>query len=129
MPVPEPFAYAVLRVIPDAERGESLNAGVVLFCRRGRFLEARTHLDPDRLRALSAGTDAVAVAAHLRSLERIAAGDPSAGPVAREEPSARFGWLVAPASTVVQPSAVHTGLTEDARATMDRLMDRLVLVR
>ena len=129
MPGFEPFAYALLRVVPDAERGECLNVGVVLFCRRGRYLEARTHLDPDRLRALSAGTDAHTIAAYLQTLERIAAGAPEAGPVAQEDPSARFGWLVAPASTVVQPSPVHTGLTADPAGTMERLMERLVLVR
>jgi hypothetical protein len=126
MPATEPFAYALLRVVPDAERGECLNAGVVLFCRRARFLEARTHLDADRLRALAPSTDATAVAEHLAMLERIAGGDPAGGPVALQEPSERFHWLVAPASTIVQPSAVHTGLTDDAAATLTRLMARLV---
>lgn len=122
----EPFAYALLRVVPDVERGECLNVGVVLFCRRGRFLEARTHVDPGRLHALAPTVDAEAVAAHLRTLERIAAGDPAGGPVAAQEPSERFHWLVAPASTIVQPSEVHTGLTEDADKTLTRLMARLV---
>jgi hypothetical protein len=98
----------------------------VLFCRRARFLEARTHLDADRLRALAPSTDAAAVAEHLAMLERIAGGDPAGGPVALQEPSERFHWLVAPASTIVQPSAVHTGLTDDAAATLTRLMARLV---
>ncbi|UTI64499.1 DUF3037 domain-containing protein [Paraconexibacter antarcticus] len=122
----EPFAYALLRVVPDVERGERLNVGVVLFCRRARFLEARTHVDPARLHALAPSVDAEAVAAHLRTLEHIAAGDPAGGPVAAQEPSERFHWLVAPASTIVQPSPVHTGLTEDAPATLARLMARLV---
>jgi hypothetical protein len=122
----EPFAYALLRVVPDAERGERLNVGVVLFCRRGRYLAALTHLDGERLRALAPSTDATAVAAHLLMLERIAAGDPAGGPVSRQDPTERFGWLVAPASTVVQASAVHTGLTDDAATTHARLMDRLV---
>lgn len=126
MPAGEPFAYALLRVVPDAERGERLNVGVVLFCRRGRYLAAHTHVDPERLRALAPSIDATAVTEHLAMLERIAAGDPAGGPVARQEPSERFHWLVAPASTIVQPSAVHTGLTCDAAATHARLMDRLV---
>ncbi|MCW3017084.1 MAG: hypothetical protein JWO02_4176 [Solirubrobacterales bacterium] len=122
----EPFAYALLRVVPDAERGECLNVGVVLFCRRAKFLQARTHLDTARLCALAPSIDATAVAEHLATLERIAAGDPAGGPVARQEPSERFHWLVAPASTVVQPSDVHTGLTDDPAATLERLMARLV---
>lgn len=126
MPAGEPFAYAVLRVIPDLERGECLNAGVVLFCRRARFLQARTALDEARLHALAPTADAAAIAAYLRTVERIAAGDPAGGAVAGQEPSERFHWLVAPASTIVQPSTVHTGLTSDAPATLTRLMTRLV---
>lgn len=126
MPGREAFAYAVLRVIPDLERGECLNAGVVLFCRRARFLEARTALDEARLHALAPTADAAAIGAHLRTLEQIAAGDPAGGAVAAQEPSERFHWLVAPASTMVQPSTVHTGLTDDPDATLTRLMARLV---
>lgn len=126
MPAAEAFAYAVLRVVPDAERGERLNVGVVLFCRRARFLALRVRLDEDRLRALDGSLDAAAVAGHLQTLAHVAEGDPAAGAVAALEPSERFGWLVAPASTVVQPSAVHTGLTDDPAATLARLLDRLV---
>jgi hypothetical protein len=122
----EPFQYAVLRVVPDLERGEAVNAGVVLFCRRRGFLAARVRLDEERLAALAPQADAAAIAARLDDLARIAAGDPAAGPVARLEPSERFGWLTAPASTVVQPSAVHTGLCEDPEAMLDRLFARLV---
>lgn len=126
MPAREPFAYALLRVVPDAERGECLNVGVVLFCRRGRYLAAHTHLDGPRLHALAPSTDALAVTEHLAMVQRIAAGDPAGGPVALQEPSERFHWLAAPASTIVQPSPIHTGLTDDAAATHARLMARLV---
>lgn len=126
MPGREAFAYALLRVIPDVERGERLNVGVVLFCRRRQFLQAKTVLDGARLRALSPSLDADAVATHLRTLEAIAAGDPAGGSVAGQEASERFHWLVAPASTIVQPSAVHTGLTDDPAATLERLVTRLV---
>lgn len=126
MPAAEAFAYAVLRVVPDVERGERVNVGVVLFCRRARFLALSVRLDEDRLRAVDGSLDAAAVAGHLQTLEQVAAGDPAAGAVAALEPSERFGWLVAPASTVVQPSPVHTGLTDDPAATLARLLDRLV---
>ena len=124
--VREPFQYAVLRVVPDLERGEAVNAGVVLFCRRRGFLAARARLDHDRLAALAPGADAAAIAARLDDLVRIAAGDPAAGAVARLDQSERFGWLTAPASTVVQPSAVHTGLCEDPGATLAGLVEKLV---
>jgi hypothetical protein len=122
----EPFQYALLRVIPDLERGEALNAGVVLFCRRRGFLAARVELDERRLAAIAPEADAGAIARRLDDLRRVAAGDETAGQVARLAPSERFGWLTAPASTVVQPSAVHTGLCDDPAAMLDRLFARLV---
>jgi hypothetical protein len=128
MPAAEPdqFAYAVLRVVPRVERGEQFNAGVVLFCRRRRFLAARIELDERRLAALAPGVDAGEVRAHLEALVRIAAGDPAGGPVSELEPSERFGWLVAPSSTIIQPSPVHTGVCGDPQAMLDRLFAELV---
>jgi hypothetical protein len=123
---PSPFQYAIMRVVPDVERGECVNAGVVVFCRPRRFLAARVALDPDRLRALAPAADLDAVRAHLEAVERIAAGDPAAGPIAALPASERFHWLVAPASTIIQPSAVHTGLTDDPGAELERLVRRLV---
>jgi hypothetical protein len=123
---PSPFQYAMVRIVPDVERGECVNAGVIVFCRPRRFLAARMALDEARLRALAPEIDLDAVRAHLNGLARIAAGDPGAGPIAALPPSERFHWLVAPASTIIQPSPVHTGLTEDPEAELDRLVRRLV---
>jgi hypothetical protein len=128
MPAAEPdrFAYAVLRIVPRVERGEQFNAGVVLFCRRRRFLAARVGLDERRLAALAPGHDAAGVREHLDALVRIAAGDPAGGPVSALEPSERFGWLVAPSSTVIQPSPVHTGVCDDPQDMLDHLFAELV---
>jgi hypothetical protein len=123
---PSPFQYAMVRVVPDVERGECLNAGVIVFCRPRRFLAARVALNEGRLRALAPDVDLAAVRAHLDAVERIAAGDPSAGPIAALPASERFHWLVAPASTIIQPSPVHTGLTEDPEGELERLLRRLV---
>ena len=123
---PDQFAYAILRVVPRVERGEQLNAGVVLFCRRRRFLAARVELDEHRLTALAPDLDPQTVRAHLDALARIAAGDPAGGAVAALEPSERFGWLVAPSSTIIQPSPVHTGLCDDPATMLDRLFAELV---
>jgi len=123
---PDQFAYAILRVVPRVERGEQLNAGVVLFCRRRRFLAAKVDLDEVRLAALAPDLDAAQVRAHLDALARIAAGDPAGGAVARLDASERFGWLVAPSSTIIQPSPVHTGLCEDPEEMLDRLFAELV---
>jgi hypothetical protein len=125
--VAEPYQYALWRVVPRIDRGEQLNAGVVVFSRRQGFLAARTQLDRARLAALDARADAAAIEALLARRAAVAAGDTaSGGAVAALEPSERFGWLVAPSSTVVQPSAVHTGLCEDPQACLDRLFDELV---
>jgi hypothetical protein len=121
-----PFQYAMLRVVPSLERGERLNAGVVLFCRQRRFLGARTALERDRLRALHPALDPAVVQAHLDALAAVAAGDPAGGAVSALPQSERFHWLVAPSSTIIQPSAVHTGLTGDPEATLTHLVARLV---
>ena len=126
MPAREDFQYAIVRVVPRVERGEALNAGVVLYCRRLRFLAARTELDEAALRALSPTCDADGLRTQLATIERVAAGDPAGGPIAALAPSERFHWLTAPASTIVQPSAVHTGLTDDPAAELDRLFEQLV---
>jgi hypothetical protein len=125
-PSSDEFAYAVLRVVPRVERGERFNAGVVVFCRRRAFLAARVDLDERRLAALAPDLDAAQVREHLDALARIAAGDPAGGPVSALDPSERFGWLVAPSSTVIQPSRVHTGLCEEPQTTLERLFSELV---
>ncbi len=123
----ELFEYAVLRVVPRVERGECINAGVVLYCQAERFLGVRVHLDPARLKALDPGADLEAVRAHLEAVRSVCAGAPEAGAVGRLPLRERFGWLVAPRSTVVQPSPVHTGLTDDPEAELERLLQSMVL--
>ncbi|CAA9474246.1 MAG: FIG01125298: hypothetical protein [uncultured Rubrobacteraceae bacterium] len=124
--MPSPFAYALLRVVPRVERGEFINAGVVLYCQEARFLDARVHLDPERLRNLDPRVDPEVVEAHLEAARRVCAGGPGAGAVGLLPPVQRFGWLAAPRSTVVQPGPVHTGLAEDPREALDRLLETMV---
>src|SRR4051812_16557923 len=122
----KPFQYAALRIVPRVERGEAVNAGVVLFCRPLRFLGARTELDVQLLRALSPDCDPEAVSKLLRTIELIAAADPAGGPIAELPASERFHWLVAPASTIVQSGPVHTGLTADPEHELAQLFAKLV---
>ena len=124
-----PFQYATLRVVPDVERGERLNAGVVLLCRPARFLDARIELDEELLSRLAPMLDVGPIRALLALVPRLCAGDPTAGPIAGLELAERFHWIVAPSSTVVQPSAVHTGVTSDPAATLESLHRRLVAKR
>ncbi|MGZ4188191.1 MAG: DUF3037 domain-containing protein [Solirubrobacteraceae bacterium] len=123
------FQYTILRVVPRIERGECINVGVVVFCRQHSFLGIRIGLDEGRLRALAPGLDPAAVAPPLEAIAAVVAGEPSAGPLAQLSPSERFGWVAAKSSTVIQPSEVHTGLTDDPQATLDHLFSSLVQVR
>lgn len=125
----KPFEYAIVWVVPRVERGERFNAGIVIHSRPHRFLGALTHLDEDLLHALAPDCDPAVVRPHLDAIVRIAAGDPDAGPIARLSTAERFHWLVAPTSTVVQASEVHTGLTTDPAAELAHLFRRLVTER
>ena len=122
----EPFQYAVLRVVPRVERGELVNVGVVLHCRTLRFLDCRVALDEGRraaLVALAPDVDLESIDDHLEVIERIVRGDLSGGPIAALPPPERFRWVVSPSSTVIQASDVHSGLTDDPAATLERLFD------
>jgi Protein of unknown function (DUF3037). len=121
-----PFSYAVYRIVPRVERGERINVGVVVFARTLDYLDARTALDEQRLAALWPDVDPATVTPHLDAIERVAQGDPDAGPIAALDTTARFHWLVSPSSTIIQPSAVHTGLCGDPAAELDKLFDALV---
>jgi len=129
VPVPPPnaFQYAIVRVLPRVERGECLNVGVILLCRPRRYLDARIALDERRLAAFAPDLDPASIRPHLDAIERIAAGDPAAGPIARLGQAERFHWLVAPASTVIQTSDVHSGLCDDPAVELDHLVATLVL--
>ncbi|WP_333776110.1 DUF3037 domain-containing protein [Streptomyces sp. IBSBF 3136] len=120
------FEYALLRIVPRVERGECVNAGVLLYCRAQAYVGARTHLDEARLLALDPGVDVAGVRAALGAVERVCAGGEGAGQAAGDDAGRRFRWLIAPRSTIVQPGPVHTGLTADPVAETERLLDLLV---
>src|SRR5690349_8523785 len=110
MPAPSSFDYAIIRVVPRVEREEFINAGVILFCRPRRFLEARVELDRERLAALAPDLDPDLVQRYLEIFPRVAAGGPETGPIGQLPLAERFHWLTAPRSTIIQPSPVHAGL-------------------
>jgi hypothetical protein len=123
------FDYAVLRVVPRVDREEFINAGVIVFCAEQPFLGARVHFDEARLKALwpalEPALDIDLVRQHLEAVPRICSGDPSAGPIARLAPRERFHWLVAPRSTIIQVSPVHSGLCDTPAEVLDRLFRQL----
>ncbi|MGX8904983.1 DUF3037 domain-containing protein [Streptomyces netropsis] len=120
------FEYALLRVVPRVERGELINAGVVVYCQARSFVAARVHLDEARLLALDPTADVAGVRAALGAVEGVCSGGERAGQAAGDDPGRRFRWLIAPRSTIVQPGPVHTGLTADPERESERLLDLLV---
>lgn len=129
MPALSSFDYAIVRVVPRVERGEFINAGVILFCRTRRFLGARVALDRQRLAALNSNVDPAVVEYHLSLIPLICAGGKEAGPIGQLSLAERFHWLVAPRSTTIQPSPVHAGLCSDPEAALDHLMETMVSVK
>jgi hypothetical protein len=123
---PEAFEYAVLRVIPRVDRGEAMNAGIVLYCRPRRYLGARLDLDEGLLRALDPEADVAGVHRALAAMAEVC-GDQGRGPASEPDIGRRFRWLTAPRSTVVQAGPVHTGLTSDPDSEIDGLLRALVL--
>jgi hypothetical protein len=125
--VPSSFDYAIVRVVPRVERGEFVNAGVIVFCLEHKFLEASVRIDDARLQALWPAIDLNLVRRHLQAIPRVAAGDPSAGPIAQLSQRERFHWLVSPRSTIIQVSPVHTGLCDERPETLlEELAKRLL---
>ena len=128
----QPFEYAVLRVVPRVERGEAINAGVLLYCRSLDYLGAVVRLDAARLAALDPRADAEAIGCALDAVAAQCGGGPARRPgwparPAQEDRGRRFRRLTAPRSTVVQAGPVHTGLTADPAADLARLLTTLVL--
>jgi hypothetical protein len=121
------YDYAILRIVPSVERDEFVNAGAVLQCPERAFLDCRVHIDEGRLRALWPELDFEVIRQHLEAFPKICAGDPDAGPIARLSRRERFQWLVAPRSTIIQVSPVHSGVCESPETALDEIFRRLVL--
>lgn len=121
-----PYQWTTLQVVPRVERDERFNAGVIVFCRSRRFLDAQVALHRDKLRALDPHADVELIVAQLNTLARIAAGDLTAGPIAALEQGERFHWLAAPSSTMIQPTPVHGGVTTDPSGTLERIFQQMV---
>ncbi len=126
MPAPPSVDYAVVRVVPRVEREEFVNAGVVLYCSERDWLGARVELPAAKVLALDPAADLAILDDHLRAVPRICAGGEAGGPIGKLSRRERFHWLVAPRSTVLQPSPVHSGLCDDPQRALDALFERLV---
>ena len=120
------YDYVIIRVIPRVEREEFVNVGVIVSCPAKGFLEARIELDERRLMALDATVDIATVRDHLAAIPTICAGGAQAGPIGQLSQRERFRWLVAPRSTTIQTSPVHTGCCKNPAAVLEHLLDTMV---
>ncbi len=128
MPALNSYDYAIVRVVPCVERGEYINAGVILFCRTRRFLDALIYLDIPRLTTLYPAVDLDMVQRHLDIIPLVCAGSAEAGAIGQLSQSERFHWLVSPRSTIIQTSPAHSGLSTDPAATLEHLLKTMVLL-
>ncbi len=126
MPGKHLYEYAVIRFVPKVEREEFLNTGIILFCKRPAFLGVRMLLDMDRLLRFSPDTDIEALHCHLAAFEKIALGTADSGPIGRLDHASRFRWLTATRSTIIQPSKVHVGYSDNLEETLEKLFRTLV---
>jgi hypothetical protein len=122
----ETYDYAIIRVVPKVEREEFVNVGVIVSCPARGFLEARIELDEPRLMALDATLDVATIRAHLATIPLVCTGGEEAGPMGQLSQRERFHWLVAPRSTIIQISPVHTGCCQDPGAVLEHLLDTMV---
>jgi hypothetical protein len=129
VPTHSSYDYAIVRVVPRVEREEFINAGVILSCPAQDFLGARIELDERRLLALDASVDIEEVRANLASIPLVCAGGAAAGAIGKLAPRERFHWLVAPRSTIIQTSPVHSGRCQDPQAALDHLVQTMVKAR
>jgi hypothetical protein len=126
VPALHTYDYAVVRVVPRVERGEFINAGIILSCDIERYLQARIELDEGALLAIAPSADLEPIRAALAAIPAICAGEADAGPIGRLTARERFHWLVAPKSTIVQVSPVHTGRCGDLAAALEHLLATMV---
>jgi Protein of unknown function (DUF3037) len=120
------YDYAIIRVVPRVEREEFVNVGVIVSCPARAFLEARIELDEQRLMALDSTLDVESIRAHLATIPAICAGGEQAGPIGQLSQRERFHWLIAPRSTIIQTSPVHSGYCKNPAAVLEHLLETMV---
>ncbi|HKS42065.1 MAG TPA: DUF3037 domain-containing protein [Blastocatellia bacterium] len=123
------FSYALIRLVPRVEREEFINVGVIVYCPARRFLKALMELDAARLAAVAPDLSVEEIEPHLEAIQVICRGGAEAGAIGSLSLSARFHWLTAPRSTVIQTSMVHTGMCDDPETVLSDLLNKMVRIR
>lgn len=127
MPGKHLYEYAVIRLVPRVEREEFLNVGIILFCKRAKFIKCKFQIDTEKLSLFSSELEFEEIEKNLQAFEKICSGSKDGGPVALWEDSDRFRWLTAQRSSSLQTSRPHNGFSDDLDATLKRLFGELVL--
>lgn len=122
-----PFKYAIIRLVPKVEREEFFNIGVILYCKRKKFLEVRFHMNQDKLKAYSSDIDQDMLANYLNAWKLICQGNTSGGPIGQLDVAERFGWLTACRSTIIQSSQTHAGLCFNPEKELNAIFETQVL--
>ncbi len=121
------YEYAVIRLVPRVEREEFLNVGIIMFCKRPRFLKAKCQINTEKLALYDHELDLSVIEKNLEAFHKICVGDKQGGPMAQEDHASRFRWLTAERSSSIQTSRPHHGFSADLEATLERLFNELVL--
>lgn len=121
------YEYSVIRVVPKVEREEFINAGIIIFCKKEKFIKMYFQVDERKLHMFCKDIDFEQITLNLRSFEKITNGDKDGGPIAQMDLASRFRWLTAVRSSVIQTSRPHPGLSTNLEQTAKRLFEEMVL--
>ena len=121
------YEYAVIRVVPRVEREEFLNVGIILFCKKAKFIKVLCSMNEAKLQLFSADLDLEQLHLNLQAFEKVAHGEKSGGPIAQFDIPSRFRWLTAIRSSAIQTSRPHPGMCDDLEQTAQRLFEEMVL--
>jgi len=120
------YEYAIVRVVPVVEREEFVNAGVILFCKKEKFIRMKYHLAQDKILMMKPDADMEEIRKNLEAFRIIADGEKGGGSIASLDQAERFRWLSAVRSASIQTSRPHTGLSADLEKTFNTLFDEMV---
>lgn len=121
------FKYAIIRIVPKVEREEFFNVGVILFCKRIKFLDIKFHVDQEKLKVLSPEFEPELLNDYLEGWKLICDGNSSGGPIGKLDLAGRFGWLTACRSTIIQSSTTRSGLSFDPKQELEDIFNTYVL--
>jgi hypothetical protein len=121
------YEYAVIRLVPMVEREEFINVGVILFCKRAKYIKVLYKINEEKFSAFNTDLEIREVRNNLRAFERIAMGEKECGPIAGMDLPERFRWLTAVRSSSIQTSRPHPGFSDDLEKTTQRIFEELVL--